>query len=90
MQCNRIELLFVSNQHNPDRIANASSPQGTKNLLAYRSDDSVTDGVEFWVPIPIFTKELVDGADKAALIGDRKSTRLNSSHRNTSRMPSSA
>jgi NAD(P)-dependent dehydrogenase (short-subunit alcohol dehydrogenase family) len=30
------------------------------------------------------------GAAKAAMVGDRKSTRLNSSHRLTSRMPSSA
>jgi putative DNA primase/helicase len=66
--CNRIEMLFVSNQYNPDRIASALSPQGTKNLLAYRSDDIVTDGVEFWVPQPIFTKELADGVDKAELI----------------------
>ena len=32
----------------------------------------------------------VDGEVKFAAFTDRKSTRLNSSHRNTSRMPSSA
>ena len=66
--CNRIEHLFVSNQHNSDRIADASSPQGTRNLLAYRSNDLVTSGVEFWVPQPIFNKELAEGVDKSDLI----------------------
>jgi uncharacterized protein (DUF927 family) len=66
--CNRIEHLFVSNQHNDDRIADATSPQGTRNLLAYRSNDLVTSGVEFWVPQPIFNKELAEGVDKSDLI----------------------
>ncbi len=66
--CNRIEMLFISNQYNPDRIANAISPQGTKNLLAYRGNDIVTNGIEFWVPPSIFTKELADGVDKAELV----------------------
>ena len=66
--CNRIEHLFVSNQHNVDRIADAASPQGTRNLLAYRSNDMVTDGVEYWVPQSIFNKEFADGVEKSQLI----------------------
>jgi putative DNA primase/helicase len=71
--CNRIEHLFVSNQHNDDRIADAASPQGTRNLLAYRSNDLVTNGVEFWVPTPVFNKEFVDGVDKSALVKELQS-----------------
>ena len=52
--CKRIEHLFVSNQHNDDRIADVHNPSHTRNLLAYRSNDSVTDGIEFWVPVSIF------------------------------------
>ena len=37
-----------------------------------------------------YTNVVLSGADDAARKGDRKSTRLNSSHRHTSRMPSSA
>jgi uncharacterized protein (DUF927 family) len=70
--CNKIEHLFVSNQHNADRIADSKSPQGTRNLLAYRSDDLVTDGIEFWVPQSIFDKELGDGVDKNELIAELK------------------
>ena len=66
--CNKIEHLFTANQYNNDRIADIQTPQFVRNLLAYRSNDSVTDGVEFWVPVPIFTKELADGVDKTELI----------------------
>jgi putative DNA primase/helicase len=66
--CNRIEHLFVSNQHNGDRIADVHDPSQTRNLLAYRSNDSVTDGIEFWVPVSIFNKEFVDGMEKSQLI----------------------
>ena len=37
-----------------------------------------------------YTKNLNDAAEKAGVAGDRKSTRLNSSHDRQSRMPSSA
>ncbi len=66
--CNRIEHLFVSNQHNSDRIADAQSPQGTRNLLAYRSNDPVTNGIEYWVPTPIFNTEFTNGVSKSELV----------------------
>ena len=34
--------------------------------------------------------KIIEGADDHTIMGDRKSTRLNSSHRIASRMPSSA
>ena len=40
--------------------------------------------------IPIAVKDLIDTADMPTGYGDRKSTRLNSSHSLPSRMPSSA
>ena len=49
------------------------------------------------LPLSLIGEGLFEGVDSFALIAiplfiltDRKSTRLNSSHRNTSRMPSSA
>ena len=40
--------------------------------------------------VELITYRVPAGVDAAAKVKDRKSTRLNSSHRNTSRMPSSA
>ena len=66
--CNKIQHLFVANQHNPDRIINAIDPGYARNLLAYKSPDSVTDGVEFWIPPAIFSGELAAGVDKSELV----------------------
>ena len=66
--CNKIQHLFVANQHNGDRVANAYNPQQVRNLLAYCHTDNNTEAMEFWVPPTIFNQELVDGVDKAELI----------------------
>ena len=65
--CQRIEHLFVSNQHG-DRVGDASNPVNVRNLLAYKSHDLLADTTEFWVPTAIFNKELADGVDKSELI----------------------
>ena len=56
-----------------------------------RISDAVKDGSILQNPALVQVCETVrQHQSKLHLIGDRKSTRLNSSHRNTSRMPSSA
>jgi putative DNA primase/helicase len=65
--CNRIEHLFVSNQHG-DRIADTHNPVNVRNLLSYRHIDDLTKEAEFWVPPAIFYKELAEGVDRKELI----------------------
>ena len=66
--CNKIEHLFVSNQHG-DRIQDSRFPERiVRNLLAYRVGDTVTNNVEYCVPTAIFAKELADGVDKLELV----------------------
>jgi putative DNA primase/helicase len=65
--CNRIEHLFVSNQHG-DRICDLSNPDRVvRNLLAYKIGDTVTSEIEYCVPTAIFDKELADGVDRIEL-----------------------
>jgi hypothetical protein len=65
--CNRIEHLFVSNQHG-DRICDPSnSERVVRNLLAYKIGDTVTSEIEYCVPTAIFDKELADGVDRLEL-----------------------
>jgi putative DNA primase/helicase len=68
--CNKIEYLFVTNQHS-DRIADAKDPNRiVRNLLAYKIGDTVTDDLEYCVPTAVFDKELADGVDKVQLIAE--------------------
>ncbi len=67
--CNKIELLFESAQHG-DRIYDVGKDLSgqVRNLLAYRVFDTLTQTIEFLVPVPIFNAELADGVDRHQLI----------------------
>ena len=66
------------------------APKGQFNKFGsykYRSCEDILESVK---PILTETKCSLTLSDEMVPVGDRKSTRLNSSHRCTSRMPSSA
>ena len=66
--CNKIELLFESNQHG-DRIYEIGTTNPVvRNLLAYKVYDVLTHTLEYLVPVPVFNKELADGVDRSQLI----------------------
>ena len=66
--CNKIELLFESNQHG-DRIYEVGTTNPiVRNLLAYKVYDVLTQTLEYLVPVPVFNKELADGVDRSQLI----------------------
>jgi putative DNA primase/helicase len=68
--CNKIEYLFVTNQHS-DRIADPKDPNRIiRNLLAYKIGDTVTDHLEYCVPTAVFDKEFASGVDKGQLIAE--------------------
>ena len=50
----------------------------------------IVDKPYYYIDKTLLVKELIDNCSKVTLFTDRKSTRLNSSHRLESRMPSSA
>ena len=91
------ELNFIGIDIKGERIAVGSKivqEKGLKNvgflrtkiqeLLTFFDENEVS---EIWITFP---DPRPKGADARRRLTDRKSTRLNSSHRNTSRMPSSA
>ena len=62
-------------------------------LLAGMSEDSSRHAEQFLREMGVnilLNKRVTDYKDHKVVLEDRKSTRLNSSHRHTSRMPSSA
>lgn len=66
--CNKIELLFESNQHG-DRIFEVGTTNPVvRNLLAYKFYDVLTQTVEFLVPTTVFNKEMAEGVDRSQLI----------------------
>jgi putative DNA primase/helicase len=66
--CNKIELLFESNQHG-DRIFEVGTTNPVvRNLLAYKVYDVLTQTVEFLVPTTVFNKEMAEGVDRSQLI----------------------
>ena len=79
----------VSKAYEADLAENMTQLEFVKAAVA--DDKKTFDLAHKKFGAAVLTKELVSTIDdKDEELGDRKSTRLNSSHRNTSRMPSSA
>ena len=76
-------MIVTANENYINVIMNLSAedPFACRIISQYNSYDSSLAFVDYWTIIDDKTDECT---------GDRKSTRLNSSHRHTSRMPSSA
>lgn len=68
--CDRIEELFVSNQHS-DRIHRIGDENAiVRNLLAHHKPDPFGAEEEFWVEPATFRAELAKGVDSQALIAE--------------------
>jgi putative DNA primase/helicase len=65
----RIEHLFAASEFG-DRIDDLrdGDDSNPRNLLAHRKCDADGDTTEFWVPVPIFEKELCEGVNKTELV----------------------
>ena len=91
-------LLVIAKEPVPGRVKTRLTPPYSPREAAALAQAALTDTLEVALAVPAHRRVLVlDGTPGAwlqhqhpAVRGDRKSTRLNSSHTVLSRMPSSA